>query len=78
MPARKNNRNKAIVQLYKLGNTKHSILLLFPEMGKRNLYAVIKRDYNRYPLPSAEEIKRLAEEYSLTVENIIKVTQIIN
>lgn len=65
----KKERNKDIVQLFKVGWTKYAIAKLF-NMDKANTRKVIVRDLEKYPPPTVDELRKIEIKYSTKVGEI--------
>lgn len=66
MPTEHKERNKDIVQLFKVGFPRPIICRTF-NMDKRNLKRLAMRDWDKYPQPTLDELKVIEEKYHLKV-----------
>jgi hypothetical protein len=68
-------RNKLVVQLYKIGWSKYSIAQLFEEKGiikkwdKFNIYNILSRDFGKYAIPTEQEISIIEQKYKIKLGN---------
>lgn len=70
MPKKLYTRNKAIIQLLKLGWTKHAVAQLFQKFGwgKSAIYLVMRRDWDKYNLPTSDELKEISDKYHISIK----------
>lgn len=69
MPKEFKDRNKDIVQLFRIGWGKYALAILF-NIEKSNIRRLIVRDFNKYPHPSLDELKIIEEKYSIKIEEL--------
>ena len=69
MPKNCKLRNKAIVQLLRLGWAKCAVARVFHKLGyaKTSIYLVMKRDWDKYQLPTSEELKQISDAYKINI-----------
>ena len=70
MPKKLLDRNKAIVQLLKCGWTKYAVANLFGKYGwgKCSVYLVMRRDWEKYNIPTQAELEQIEQEYKLNIK----------
>lgn len=66
------DRNKDIVQLYKIGWRKIDIANLF-HLEKSNNSKLIRRDFDKYPYPTLEELNSIEQRYQIKVGDIKRI-----
>lgn len=72
MSYEKYERNKDIVQLYKIGFHRPLIIKTFG-IEKRNLKRLLIRDWDKYPLPDPREMWEMEVKYQIKIGPIKQV-----
>jgi len=65
----KRERNRDIVQLFKVGWTKYAIGKLVC-MDKSNVRRVVIRDFDKYPSPTVDDLRMIEGKYKIKVGEI--------